>query len=241
MLIERTTPPHRSSSISYDAHMVTPPSRSPKKAPASRAAAAANKRPRLSQAEAEVRMKNATAQLLIAHPPADVTVHMISAKAGVHHDYVARYFGSREELMIQTIEAAVLGTILAADDNGKTDPVSALDANDNIMAMVTARLRTMSYLLACGVPPERFAENQKMIHNFGLAQFTNPRLTDRTKMNFTLMAVVLVQGMAILGDVNSMTEEQKADIRAFIAHFSHITDQIQTELKWDKPVPKKRK
>jgi len=41
--------------------------------------------------------------------------------------------------------------------------------------------------------------------------------------------------------VNSMTEEQKADIRAFIAHFSHITDQIQTELKWDKPTPKKRK
>jgi hypothetical protein len=109
------------------------------------------------------------------------------------------------------------------------------------MAMVNARLRTMSYLLACGVPPERFAENQKMIHNFGLAQFTNPRLTDRTKMNFTLMAVVLVQGMAILGEVNSMTEEQKADIRAFIAHFSHITEQIQTELKWDKPVPKKRK
>jgi AcrR family transcriptional regulator len=158
----------------------------------------------------------------------------------VHHDYVARYFGSREELMIQTIEAAVLGTILAADDKG-TDPVSALDANENIMAMVNARLRTMSYLLACGVSPERFAENQKMIHNFGLAQFTNPRLTDRTKMNFTLMAVVLVQGMAILGEVNSMTEEQKADIRAFIAHFSHITEQIQTELKWDKPVPKKRK
>ena len=202
--------------------------------------ATAGKRPRLSQAEAEVRMKNATAQLLIAHPPADVTVHMISAKAGVHHDYVARYFGSREELMIQTIEAAVLGTILAADDKG-TDPVSALDANENIMAMVNARLRTMSYLLACGVPPERFAENQKMIHNFGLAQFTNPRLTDRTKMNFTLMAIVLVQGMAILGEVNSMTEEQKADIRAFIAHFSHITDQIQTELKWDKPTPKKRK
>jgi hypothetical protein len=60
-------------------------------------------------------------------------------------------------------------------------------------------------------------------------------------MNFTLMAIVLVQGMAILGEVNSMTEEQKTDIRAFIAHFSQITEQVQTELKWDKPVPKKRK
>jgi len=232
--------PHRCSSISYDAHMVTPSSKSPKKAPASRAAAAANKRPRLSQAEAEVRMKNATAQLIIAHPPADVTVHMISAKAGVHHDYVARYFGSREELMIQTIESAVLGTILSADDK-ETDPVTALDANANLMAMVSARMRTMMYLLACGVDPERFTENQKMIHDFALSQFKKPNLTDRTKMNFALMGTILIQGMAILGDVNSMTDLQKSDVRDFITQFGLITEQIQTELKWDQPVPKKRK
>jgi AcrR family transcriptional regulator len=220
--------------------MVTPSSKSPKKAPASRAAAAANKRPRLSQAEAEVRMKNATAQLIIAHPPADVTVHMISAKAGVHHDYVARYFGSREELMIQTIESAVLGTILSADDK-ETDPVTALDANANLMAMVSARMRTMMYLLACGVDPERFTENQKMIHDFALSQFKKPNLTDRTKMNFALMGTILIQGMAILGDVNSMTDLQKSDVRDFITQFGLITEQIQTELKWDQPVPKKRK
>ena len=186
-------------------------------------------------------MKSATAQLIIAHPPADVTVHMISAKAGVHHDYVARYFGSREELMIQTIESAVLGTILSAVDNGKTDPVTALDANANLMAMVSARIRTMMYLLACGVDPERFTENQKMLHNFALSQFTNPSLTERTKMNFTLMGTILIQGMAILDDVNSMTDLQKSDIRDFITQFSLITEQIQTELKWDQPVPKKRK
>lgn len=203
--------------------------------------AATNKRPRLSQAEAEVRMKNATAQLLLAHPPADVTVHMISAAAGVHHDYVARYFGSREELMIQTIESAVLGTVLAADDGGKTNPVSTIDSNEKMMAMVNARLRTMSYLLACGVSPERFSENQKMINNFGLLQFKNPNLTDRTKMNFTLMAVLLVQAMTILGEVHEMTELQKSDIRSAIANFGLIIEQMQTELHWDQPVPKKRK
>ena len=202
--------------------------------------ATAGKRPRLSQAEAEVRMKNATAQLLLAHPPADVTVHMISAKAGVHHDYVARYFGSREELMIQTIESAVLGTILSADDK-ETDIVTALDANANLMAMVSARMRIMMCLLACGVDPERFTENQKMVHNFALSQFTKPNLTDRTKMNFTLMGTILIQGMAILGEVNSMTELQKSDIRDFIKQLGLFSVQIQTELKWDQPVPKKRK
>ena len=227
--------------MNYASSMAKTSPKSPKKAPASKAAALANKRPRLSQAEAEVRMKNATAQLLLAHPPADVTVHMISAAAGVHHDYVARYFGSREELMIQTIESAVLGTVLAADDSGKTDPVSTIDSNDKMMAMVNARMRTMSYLLACGVSPERFSENQKMINSFGFSQFTNPNLTDRTKMNFTLMAVLLVQAMTILGEVHEMTEQQKSDIRSAIANFGLITEQMQTELQWDKPVPKKRK
>ena len=227
--------------MNYASSMAKTSPKSPKKAPASKAAALANKRPRLSQAEAEVRMKNATAQLLLAHPPADVTVHMISAAAGVHHDYVARYFGSREELMIQTIESAVLGTVLSADDSGKTNPVSAIDSNEKLMAMVNARLRTMSYLLACGVSPERFSENQKMINSFGLSQFTNPNLTDRTKMNFTLMAVLLVQAMTILGEVHEMTELQKSDIRSAIANFGLITEQMQTELQWDKPVPKKRK
>ena len=227
--------------MNYASSMATTSPKSPKKAPASKAAALANKRPRLSQAEAEVRMKNATAQLLLTHPPADVTVHMISAAAGVHHDYVARYFGSREELMIQTIESAVLGTVLAADDSGKTDPVSTIDSNDKMMAMVNARMRTMSYLLACGVSPERFSENQKMINSFGFSQFTNPNLTDRTKMNFTLMAVLLVQAMTILGEVHEMTELQKSDIRSAIANFGLITEQMQTALKWDQPVPKKRK
>ena len=227
--------------MNYASSMAKTSPKSPKKAPASKAAALANKRPRLSQAEAEVRMKNATAQLLLTHPPADVTVHMISAAAGVHHDYVARYFGSREELMIQTIESAVLGTVLAADDSGKTDPVSTIDSNDKMMAMVNARMRTVSYLLACGVSPERFSENQKMINSFGFSQFTNPNLTDRTKMNFTLMAVLLVQAMTILGEVHEMTELQKSDIRSAIANFGLITEQMQTELQWDKPVPKKRK
>jgi hypothetical protein len=55
------------------------------------------------------------------------------------------------------------------------------------------------------------------------------------------MAVILVQGMAILGEVNSLTALQKSDLRTFIANFPLITEQIQTELKWDQPVPKKRK
>ena len=60
-------------------------------------------------------------------------------------------------------------------------------------------------------------------------------------MNFTLMAVLLVQAMTILGEVHEMTELQKSDIRSAIANFGLITEQMQAALKWDQPASKKRK
>lgn len=66
------------------------------------------KKPRLSQAEATARMLNATIQLLVEYAPGEVTVARICEKAGVHTDYVVRYFGSREELLSQAVETAFL-------------------------------------------------------------------------------------------------------------------------------------
>ena len=52
------------------------------------------KKPRLSQAEATMRMMSTTTQLLLQYAPGEVTVAKICDASGVHTDYVARYFGS---------------------------------------------------------------------------------------------------------------------------------------------------
>ena len=75
-------------------------------------AAPGDKKPRLSRADAESRMLLAAAKLLLKHAPADITVHMIAGEAGVHHDYIARYFTSREELLVRVTEIPLTDGLL---------------------------------------------------------------------------------------------------------------------------------
>ena len=107
----------------------------------------APKKPRLSQAEATVRMLNATSQLLIENVPGEVTVVRICEAAGVHTDYVVRYFGSREELLCQSIEAAFQGIFLKTSGKETTRLEIALDGYLDIVKLREARARTITYLL----------------------------------------------------------------------------------------------
>jgi AcrR family transcriptional regulator len=107
----------------------------------------APKKPRLSQAEATVRMLNATSQLLLEYVPGEVTVVRICEKAGVHTDYVVRYFGSREELLCQAIEAAFLGVFLRTTGDDSSRLAVVLEGKVDVMELAQARLLLSLILL----------------------------------------------------------------------------------------------
>jgi AcrR family transcriptional regulator len=202
------------------------------------------KKPRLSQAEATVRMMNATSQLLVQYPPGEVTVARICEKAGVHTDYVARYFGSREELMCQAIEAAFLGVFLKTGSEDTTRLGVVLEGQIDVMQLAQARVRTIAYLLGCGVSPERFQASQKLVLESVFSQSINPKVSDRTRMNLILVGTLLIQAMGTFAEVNEMTDLQKADMLSYIGYVSQAGETIQETLGWDKPkkaAPKKRK
>ena len=167
----------------YDCHMA--PVSKKKKAPVP-----APKKPRLSQAEATARMLNATIQLLLEFAPSDVTVVRICEKAGVHTSYVVRYFGSREELLCQAVEAAFLGVFLKTNNEETTRLNVVLEGRVTDVQLAEARLRTIAYLLGCGISPERFQSSQKMLIEVVFSQSNNPNVTDRTKMNLILMKFI---------------------------------------------------
>jgi AcrR family transcriptional regulator len=123
----------------------------------------APKKPRLSQAEATMRMLSTTSQLLLQYAPGEVTVAKICDASGVHTDHVARYFGSREELLSQAIEAAFLGVFLKTSSEDTTRLNVVLEGNVDVMQLSQARVRTIAYLLGCGVSPERFQSSQKLV------------------------------------------------------------------------------
>lgn len=204
----------------------------------------APKKPRLSQAEATVRMMTATSQLLVQYVPGEVTVARICEKAGVHTDYVARYFGSREELMCQAIEAAFLGVFLNTESEDKTRLSVVLEGQVDVMQLAQARVRTIAYLVGCGVNPERFQSSQKLVLESIFSQSINPKVSDRARMNLILVGTLLVQAMGTFAEVNDMTDLQKADMLGYIGYISQAGEAIQETLGWDKPkktAPKKRK
>ncbi len=198
------------------------------------------KKVRLSQAEATLKMLSATANLLLNNPPERVTVQKICQAADVHTDYVVRYFGSREELLCQTIEAAFLGVVLR--EVGNTSRVEdTLTNTAGILEKSHARFRTIAYLLGCGVDPERFQPSQQLVLGYLLAEAKNPNTTERTKTNLILIGCLLSQSLAIFADVNNVTDQQRADLLTFIGYLPQLAESTQKDLSWDKPLPKKRK
>jgi len=188
-----------------------------------------------------VRMLNATNQLLLQHVPGEVTVARICDAAGVHTDYVARYFGSREELMCQAIDAAFLGVFLNAKNEESSRLSIVLEGNVDFMQMAKARVQTIAYLLGSGVSPERFQSSQRLVLESVFSQSTNPKVGDRTKMNLILAGTLLVQAMSTFAEVNDMSEQHKQDMISYIGYMSQTGETIQTAMGWDKPVTKKKK
>jgi AcrR family transcriptional regulator len=183
-------------------------------------------------------MMTATSHLLIEFPPAEVTVHRICDKAGVHSDYVTRYFGSREELLCQSIEAAFLGVFLNTETNETSRLQVILDDNVDVMQMARARIRTIAYLLGCGVSPERFQSSQKMVIESVVAQSHNPNVVDRTRMSLVLIGTLIMQAIGAFADVNDMSEQQRQDVLAYLEYMSQSGESVQSALGWDKPEAK---
>ena len=226
----------------YTRHMAPVPRKSvqtPAVKPAGRPVV--KKKVRLSQAEATIKMLSATANLLLNNPPERVTVQKICQAADVHTDYVVRYFGSREELLCQTIEAAFIGVVLQGDDETIFRIDETLNNSAGILDKAHARFRTIAYLLGCGVEPERFQPSQQIVLGHLLAEAKNPNTNERTKTNLILVGTLLFQSLAIFAEVNSVTEQQRADLLTFIGLLPKISETVEKELGWDKPLPKKRK
>ena len=218
----------------YDCHMA--PVSKKKKPPVP-----APKKPRLSQAEATVRMLSATIQLLLEFAPSDVTVVRICEKARVHTDYVVRYFGSREELLSQAVESAFLGYFVQTESDEATRLKLVLDGNIDVLKLAKARMQTITYLLGCGVSPERFQANQKLVLESVLSQSSgNTVVGDRTSKNLVLIGTLIVQAMNVFDGVNDISEQQKADILSYLGYLSRSGETVQAALGWDKPAPKKR-
>jgi AcrR family transcriptional regulator len=201
---------------------------SPSKRPATRAGGP--KKERLSRAEASRRLLEHTSQLLLEFHPADVTVARICERAGVHIDYVARYFGSRDELLCQAIEYPFDDAFLSTESKDTSRLQFLLQGDEYIKHFARARVQTIAYLLGCGVGPERFQPHQKQLIDSVLLQSINPNTSDRAKKTLVLVGMLLVQGMNTFAEVNEMTDQEKLDVMNVLSYLSQSGDVIEAAL-----------
>ena len=197
-------------------------------------------KPRLSQTEAESIIIQAAIDLILTTPPANITVHMISNRAGVHHDYIARYFGSREEVLIQASEQVLLGVSTNLRRSTSVSVMVGVDSSSTTFEMAGARYRLIAYLLSCGVSPERFVPSQKIPLDVIRNAYVNPQLTDRTKNNLARILTLILQAIHTFGPINDMTEQESIDIMNLFLQANLYSETLQDTLGWDKPAPKKK-
>jgi AcrR family transcriptional regulator len=210
-----------------------------KSAPAPRTKKSAVK-PRLSQTEAESLIIQAAIDLILTTPPANITVHMISNRAGVHHDYIARYFGSREEVLIQATEQVVLGVSTNIRMSSSGSILDGGDRTSTTFEMAGARYRLIAYLLSCGVSPERFVPSQKILLDLLKSAYINPQLSDRTKNNLAHILTLILQSIHTVSAINNMTEQESTDVMNLFFQANLYSEMLQDKLGWDKPAPKKK-
>jgi hypothetical protein len=127
-------------------------------------------------------------------------------------------------------------------DDGNTSRIhDTLFNSAGLLEKAHARFRTIAYLLGCGVEPERFQASQRIVQENLLAEAKNPNTTERTKTSMIMIGTLLFQSLAIFAEVNSITDQQRADLLAFIGLLPQLSTSVEKELGWDKPLPKKRK
>ncbi len=133
----------------------------------------ASPKPRTSRANAERAIIAAVNELLDTTPIPDITVHKIAEVAGVNFGYINRYFETRLNLFVLVTDALADTAVIQLRETlnneipntqrpSKEVPTKLLDqVRVSNVAIARKRLRLIQYLLASGVPVERFGAKSR--------------------------------------------------------------------------------
>ena len=133
----------------------------------------ASPKPRTSRADAEQALIAAVIELLDTTPIPDITVHKIAEVAGVNFGHINRYFETRLNLFVLVTDTLADKAVIQLRETldkkipntqrpSKEVPTKLLDqVRVSNVAIATKRLRLIQYLLASGVPVERFGSKSR--------------------------------------------------------------------------------
>lgn len=177
---------------------------------------------RLAQPETKQLIIRTAIQMMHDLPVNAVTYREIAARAGVNQSYVARYFGSQQEMLIAVTEEL---SQRAKRHWANPDPRAIINDPE-----IRIRLTVVQYLLALGVPAERFADqvNEQMDalgEHFVQRLGYNERAVRAFRAKMGMLLMLTHGGMARANGVDDATVNDV--VALFVDELEHGTASIE--------------
>ena len=183
---------------------------------------------RVAPAEAQQRLIDATIELLGATDPRQVTVREIAAKAGLTMVHIARYFGSRGELLFAAAELLhqrLLDQIRSASPEA---PLAILQIDE-----VRIRLSIAMALAGEGFDMTRFQPSQQEIFRTIREHIARTRqLPSDVAEVHGMKVLMLLQTMHLMNDANGFSPDQLSRLALLVNEEFAIGGETATRLGW---------
>ena len=188
---------------------------------------------RTSRPDAEKALINAVITLVDTTPIADITVHQLAHEAGVNFGYVNRYFESRLNLFAAaTDELADRGIAFLQNTvvkqpiiqrNGMNDLSDAdlQKTRDHIIPIGVKRLQIVQFLVASGVPAERFVQKSQAVLAAAIEVVTSAGLDPAIARARVVHGIAMMWGAATLSPILGLTPQDLND--AYTTFFADVT------------------
>jgi AcrR family transcriptional regulator len=188
---------------------------------------------RTSRPDAEKALINAVITLVDTTPIADITVHQLAHEAGVNFGYINRYFESRLNLFAAATDEladrgiAFLKTIVVTQpifQRQGTKDLSAADlqkSRDSIIPIGVKRLQIVQFLVASGVPAERFVNKSQEVLAAAIAITTAAGLDPQIARARVVHGIAMMWGAATLSPILGLTPQELND--SYALFFADVT------------------
>ena len=185
------------------------------------------RRPVVPAAQAQPMIVAATIELLRELPFDQVTAKIISEKVHLTMPTIWRNFGSMEGLLTYACSVLMAGAVERWRENGSLPTFTIFFDPDIIL-----RTRLVAWLIGEGANPELFRSPLlgSLIEEF---RGVMPEANERAATSWIYITTTLLQGNALFGEVNGISEEIVADNYALMTYFRDLLPQAAEALGWN--------
>ena len=178
-------------------------------------------------AQAQPMIVAATIELLRERPFDQVTAKAISEKVQLTMPTIWRNFGSMEGLFTHVCSVLINNAVERWRTQGSLPTISIFFDPDVIL-----RTKLIGWLVGEGVRPELFSSTllSELIEEFRQVM---PEANLRTATSWLYLTTTLLQGNAILGEVNGITDDIVSDNYALMTYFRDLLPQAAEALGWN--------